>query len=414
MGRFITCRHSNIKLFERIGFIMNNFVSHTSTLFAFGDGQEKTVGDLVRRFGGTKVLLIHYGGDFIKLSCSYDEIVAALNESGMPFAELADVMPNPRSDKVYEGIEIARREGCDFMLAIGGGSTIDTAKAIALGVNYDGDFWDFFTGKTPVTSTLPVGSVLTIAAAGSEGSSHCVITHTNGNLKWGVPPTGIIRPKFAILNPRYTASLPKFQIACGAVDMISHVCERYFTNTKDVELTDRISEAVMKAAVDCAKRAVADRNDAAALADLMWIGNLSQNESTGVGRAQDWASHLIEHELSAVVECAHGAGLAVIMPAWMEFVMNHDVLRFARFAVEVFGCEMSYEHPERTAREGIARFRAFCKGLGLPTTLAELGVKEEDIPTIVAHREAKPAPFPFGQFVPIGPDEMAAVLKIAL
>lgn len=393
---------------------MNNFIFHSPTLYAFGDGQEKAVGDLVRRFGGSKVLLVHYGGDFPKLSSSYDETISALDESGIPFAELAGVMPNPRSDKVYEGIETARREGCDFILAIGGGSTIDTAKAVALGVGYDGDFWDFFSGKAAITSTLPVGSILTIAAAGSEGSSHCVITHTNGNLKWGVPPNGIIRPKFAILNPRYTASLPKYQIACGALDMISHVCERYFTNTGDVELTDRISEAVMKAAVAAAPRAVAGDGGYAALADLMWIGNLSQNETTGVGRTQDWASHLIEHELSAVVECAHGAGLAVIMPAWMEFVVEHDIMRFARFAVEVFGCEMCYANPERTAREGIARFRGFCRDLGLPTTLGELGVKESDIPTIVDHRMEKPDSFPIGAFMPIGPEEMTDILRLAL
>lgn len=393
---------------------MNNFTFHTPTLFAFGDGQEKTVGALVRRFGGTKVLLVHYGGDFIKLSSSYDEVVAALNEDGMPFAELTGIMPNPRSDTVYEGIEIARREGCDFMLAIGGGSSIDTAKAVALGVNYDGDFWDFFSYKTPITSSLPVGSVLTIAAAGSEGSSHCVITHTDGNLKWGVPPNPIVRPKFAILNPRYTCSLPKYQVACGAFDMISHVCERYFTNTTDVDLTDRICEAVMKSAVLAGPRAVANGSDYAAQADLMWIGNLAHNETVGVGRTQDWASHLIEHELSAVVECAHGAGLAVIMPAWMEYVMEHDVMRFARFAVEVFGCVMDFAHPERTAKEGIARMRRFARDMGLPTTLGELGVKEEDIPAIVEHRKGKVDAFPIGQFVKINAEEMDAILRLAL
>ena len=397
---------------------MNNFVFHTDTLFAFGDGQEKTVADLVRRFGGTKVMLCHYGEEFARLSPAVNEIKAALEEGGMPYVELVDIMPNPRSDKVYEGIDLARKEGCDFFLAIGGGSAIDTAKAVALGVPYDGDFWDFFDYKAGlVKKTMPVGSVLTIAAAGSEGSSHCVITRAETNAKWGVIPNPVIRPKFAILNPRYTTTLPKFQIACGAFDMISHVCERYFTNTEDVDLTDRICEAVMKTAVISAKKAIADPSDYAAQANLMWIANLGHNETVGVGRTQDWASHLIEHELAAVVDCAHGAGLAVIMPAWMEYVMNHDPMRFAQFGVEVFGLPMDYKHPEVTAKAAIDAFRQFAKDIGLPTTLGELGVKEEDIPIIVDHRRNADVVIdtvPFAQFVPIYAEDMEKILKLAL
>lgn len=391
---------------------MNNFTFYAPTLFAFGDGEEKNTGALVRRFGGHKVLLV-YGGGSVKRNGAYDAVTASLADAGIPYAELSGVQANPRSGKVYEGIELARREQVDFLLALGGGSVIDTAKAIGFGAGYDGDFWDFFTGKVKIESTLPVGVVLTIAAAGSEGSDSCVITHENGNLKWGCPKTDVIRPKFAVLDPRLTCSLPAYQTACGAVDMMAHICERYFSNTPDVALTDRLCEALLKTIVDAAPKALADSDDYAARADLMWAGMLAHNNSCGVGRDQDWASHQIEHELSAFYDCAHGAGLAVVMPAWMEYVCNHDVMRFARFAVNVFGCEMNFACPENTAREGIARLRAFFRSLGMPTTFAEIGARAEDIPAMAAHRAEKPNGFPFGGFVKIGPEEMEAILRLA-
>lgn len=391
---------------------MNNFTFYAPTFFAFGEGEEKQVGSLVRRFGGTKVLLV-YGGGSIKRNGAYDAVAASLTAAGIPFAELFGIQANPRSGKVYEGIRLCRDFGADFLLAAGGGSVIDTAKAIGFGALYDGDFWDFFTGKVKIEKTLPVGVVLTIAAAGSEGSGNAVITQEQGNLKWGCPKTDLIRPKFTVLNPRLTCSLPAYQTASGAVDMFAHICERYFTNTQDVELTDRLCEALMKTILAAAPRAVAQPDDYSARADLMWAGMLAHNNSCGVGRDQDWASHQIEHELSALYDCAHGAGLAVVMPAWMEYVMDHDVTRFARFGVEVFGCQMDYAHPERTARDGIVRLKAFFRALGMPTTLAELGIKAEDIPALVTHRAEKPNAFPFGGFVKIGPDEMRAILRLA-
>ncbi|WP_298031485.1 iron-containing alcohol dehydrogenase [uncultured Dysosmobacter sp.] len=392
---------------------MNNFTFYSPTLFAFGDGEEKNTGALVRRFGGTKVLLV-YGSGSVKRNGAYDAVTASLAKAGIPWTELSGIQANPRSGKVYEGIELVRREGCDFLLALGGGSVIDTAKAIGFGAGYDGDFWDFYTGKVKIETTLPVGVVLTIAAAGSEGSSSAVITQEKGNLKWGCPKTDVIRPKFAVLDPRLTCSLPAYQTASGAVDMLAHICERYFSNTPDVALTDRLCEALLKTIVDAAPKAVAAPDDYAARADLMWAGMLAHNNSCGVGRDQDWASHQIEHELSAFYDCAHGAGLAVVMPAWMEYVLPHDPMRFARFAVNVFGCEMDYACPERTAREGVARLRAFFRTLGMPTTLAEIGAKEEDIPAMAAHRAEKPGGFPFGGFVRIGPEEMQAILHLAV
>ena len=391
---------------------MNNFTFYSPTLFAFGDGEEHNTGALVRRFGGTRVLLV-YGGGSVKKNGAYDAVTAALETAGLPYIELSGIQANPRSGKVYEGIELARQNDCDFILALGGGSVIDTAKAIGFSVGYGGDFWDFFTGKAKIEGTLPVGVVLTIAAAGSEGSDSCVITREEGNLKWGCPKTDVIRPKFAVLNPRFTCSLPAYQLASGAVDMMAHICERYFTNTPDVGLTDRLCEALLKTIVEAAPKAIAQPEDYASHADLMWAGMLAHNNSCGVGRVQDWASHQMEHELSAFYDCAHGAGLAVVMPAWMEYVCDHDMLRFARFAVNVFGCEMDFAQPENTVREGIARLRSFFRSIGMPTTFAEIGAKAGDIPALVAHRAKKPGGFPFGGFMPIHEDDMAAILELA-
>ena len=388
---------------------MENFTFYSPTLFAFGDGEEKKTGALVRRFGGTKVLLV-MGGGSVRANGAYDAVVESLQKEGLAFAELTGVQPNPRSGKVYEGIELVRAEKLDFILALGGGSVIDTAKAIAMGVPYDGDFWDLFSGAAPIRDALPIGTVLTIAAAGSEGSPSCVITKEEGNLKWGCPKNDALRPKFSVMNPRYTCTLPAYQTASGAVDIFAHICERYFTNTPDVALTDRICEALMKTVIEAAPKAIATPTNYGARADLMWAGMLAHNNSCGVGRKQDWASHQIEHELSAFYDCAHGAGLAVVLPAWMEYVMPTNPARFARYAVEVFGCDMDPLDVEHTAKEGIRRTRSFFRLLGMPTTLKELGANAGDIPAMVLHRSEKPNGFPFGGFMEIGPAEMADIL----
>jgi len=391
---------------------MDNFTFYSPTLFAFGEGEETKTGALVRQFGGTKVLLV-YGGGSIKGNGAYDAVIASLTAAGIPWLELSGIQANPRSDKVYAGIELARREGCDFLLAVGGGSVIDTAKAIAFGVPYDGDFWDVFEGKHVVQECLPIGAVLTIAAAGSEGSPNCVITQERGNQKWGCPLNDLLRPKFAVMNPRFTCSLPRYQVACGAADMMAHILERYFSHTPDVLLTDRLCEALLKTVLDAAPLAVADDTHYTAHADLMWAGMLAHNNLCGTGRVQDWASHQMGHELSARYNCAHGASLAIMMPAWMEYVYHQDMARFARFAVNVMGCEMDFADPQRTAKAGIARFRAFLASLGLPTSLTEVGGSAEDIPAIVDHRRPKPNAFPFGNFMKIGPEEMTAIYHLA-
>ena len=356
---------------------MNNFTFYSPTFFVFGKEEENNAGEYVKRFGGTKVL-IHYGGGSVVRSGLLDRIKASLAEKEIAYVELGGVQPNPRSGLVYEGIELCKKENVDFVLAVGGGSTIDSAKAIALGAVYDGDFWDFYSGK-PVEKALPIGTVLTIAAAGSEGSPDSVITKEEGMFKRGASGEGL-RPKFSILNPELTQTLPAFQTAAGVTDIMAHLFERYFTTTKEVEVTDRVIEALLLTMIHEAPRVIEDPNNYEARANIMWAGMMAHNNCCGVGRVQDWASHDIEHELSAVYDCAHGAGLAVVFPAWMEYNMHRDVMRFAKLAVRVWGCQMDYDHPEVTAKAGIVALRNFLKSIGMPGNFAELSASENDIP----------------------------------
>lgn len=363
---------------------MNNFTFYSPTYFVFGKDQENNAGKYVKRFGGTKVL-IHYGGGSVVRSGLLDRVKASLSSEGLSFVELGGVKPNPRSGLVYEGIELCRKEKVDFVLAVGGGSAIDSAKAIAAGAVYDGDFWDFYMGK-PVTKALPIGTVLTIAAAGSEGSPDSVITKEEGMLKRGASGNAY-RPAFSILNPALTQTLPAYQTACGVTDIMAHLFERYFTNTTDVEVTDRVIEGLLMTMIHEAPKVIANPDDYQARANIMWAGMMAHNNCCGVGRDQDWASHNIEHELSALYDCAHGAGLAVVFPAWMEYTINHDVMRFAQVANRVWGCAMDFQHPEVTAKAGIRAFRTFLKSIGMPQTMGELGGREEDIPYL-AHTAA--------------------------
>lgn len=355
---------------------MQNFTFYAPTYFAFGKGEEAKAGELVKRFGGSKAL-IHFGGGSVVKSGLLDRVKKSLDEAAITYVELGGVMPNPRSGLVYEGIELCKKENVDFILAVGGGSTIDSAKAIAAGTVYDGDFWDFYQGK-PVTKALPVGTILTIAAAGSEGSPDSVITHEDGMIKRGASGEAY-RPKFSILNPELTQTLPAYQTACGITDIIAHLYERYLTNTKDVEVTDRLIESLILTMKNEAPKVMANLNDYEARANIMWAGMVAHNNIVGVGRSQDWTSHQIEHELSALYDCAHGAGLAVTMPAVFTYNLKHDVMRFAQIAVRVWGCQMDFANPERTAKEGIEALRSFLISIGMPKNFEELGAKEEDI-----------------------------------
>ncbi len=391
---------------------MNNFTFYSPTYFVFGKDEENNAGHYVRRFGGSKVL-IHYGGGSVVRSGLLDRVKASLTAQGIAYVELGGVQPNPRSGLVYQGIALCRKEAVDFVLAVGGGSTIDSAKAIAAGAVYDGDFWDFYTGKL-VTKALPVGTILTIAAAGSEGSPDSVITLEDGMLKRAA--TGeALRPTFSILNPALTQTLPPHQTAAGITDIMAHLMERYFTNTRDVETTDRVIEGLLMAMINEAPKVMENPNDYHARANIMWAGMLAHNNCCGVGREQDWSSHWIEHEISAISDCAHGAGLAAVFPAWMEYTLHQDVMRFAQLASRVWGCSMDFQNPENTARAGIDAFRAFLRSIGMPLTLAELGGKEEDIPAM-AHTACcgNGGSGTIGNFVKLTEEDVANIYRLML
>ncbi len=386
---------------------MDNFNFYSPTEFVFGMGRENECGELVKKYGGTKVL-IHYGGGSAVRSGLIDRVKASLDAVGVPHVELGGVKPNPHDSLVYKGIEIVRQNGIDFILAVGGGSTIDSSKAIAMGAVYDGDFWDFYDGKASAAAALPIGVVQTIAAAGSEGSGDSVVTKEDGMLKRGASSEHI-RPKFAVQNPALLCTLPAYQTACGITDIMAHVFERYFTNTLEVEITDRLCEAVLLTMVKEGPRAIADPANYQVRANIMWAGTVAHNGVVGCGRSQDWNSHAIEHELSALYDCAHGAGLAVIMPSWMEYVVDHNVMRFAQMATRVFGCQMNFENPKATALEGIKTFRRFLHSIGMPINFAELGAKEEDIPKMVE----KLNPGDGWGFVPLKAKDVTAIYTIA-
>ncbi len=395
---------------------MNNFTFYSPTYFVFGKDTENDAGKYVKRFGGKRVL-IHYGGGSAVRSGLIAKIEASLDAEGIWHTSLGGVKPNPRSGLVYEGIDLCKKENIDFILAVGGGSVIDSSKAIAAGAVYDGDFWDFYRIKDKggsVEKALPVGTVLTIAAAGSEGSPDSVITKEEGNFKRAA--TGeALRPVFSILDPALTQSLPEYQTAAGATDIMAHVMERYFTDTENVETTDRLCEGLLLAMIHEVPKVIANPDDYDARANIMWAGMVAHNNIVGVGRKQDWASHNIEHELSAKYDCAHGAGLAVIFPAWMEYVYKHNLNRFVQFAVRVWGCEMDFTDPEKTALEGIERTRAFFSSIGMPVTFEELGANEKDIPEmaeIACFGDGREGTV--GGFVELNKDDVEEIYRLAL
>ena len=390
---------------------MQNFSYYSPTEFVFGRGAEEKAGEMIRKRGGTKAL-VHFGGGSAIKSGLMDRVTASLEAANIPYVTLGGVQPNPRSSLVYRGIELARAERVDFILAVGGGSVIDSSKAIALGVPYEGDFWDFFCGKARPEKALGVGVVLTLAAAGSEGSKSCVITQEDGGFKRGCG-SELNRPKFALMNPEVTYTLPAYQTACGATDMMAHVLERYFTNEKGVDLTDRLCEAVLSAVIKAAPIAIAEPDNYDARAQLMWASTLAHNDSCGLGREGDWASHQIEHELSARYDVAHGAGLAAVFPAWMRYQIDHDPMRFAQLAVRVWGCDMDFEHPEKTGLDGIGRFEQFLKDIGMPTRLSDMGVNPADIPAMAEKCKRNNAG-KLGFFRPLDTEDIANILYSAM
>ncbi len=356
---------------------MNNFVFYSPTEFVFGKATEMQVGALARKHGARKVMIVYGGGSVVR-SGLLDRVKQSLQEAGIEYCLMGGVQPNPVDTKVYEGIEFCRREQADMLLPVGGGSVIDTAKAIAAGVLYEGDFWDFYIGKAKVTKALKVAVVLTIPAAGSEGSGNTVITKLDGLQKLSLRVPEVLRPVFSIMNPELTYTLPPFQTACGVADMMAHIMERYFTNTQEVEIGDRLCEGTLMAIINEAPKVMRNPEDYGARANLMWAGMIAHNGTCGVGCEEDWASHFLEHEISAIYGVTHGAGLSVIFPAWMTWMVEHNVGKIAQYAVRVWGVPES-EDKKAVALEGIGKLKNFFTSLGLPVTFKELGVENPDV-----------------------------------
>ena len=349
---------------------MKDFKYYAPTEVVFGKTSEEQVADLVRKYGGQKVL-VHYGGQSARRSGLLDKVMRLLREGGLQCVELGGVVPNPRLSLVHKGIELCRKEQVDFILAVGGGSVIDSAKAIAYGVCYEGDVWDFYLGKSQATACLPVASVLTIPAAGSEMSESSVITNEDGDVKLGYS-NDLSRPKFAIMNPERTFTLPPYQTAAGVTDMMMHTMERYFTHDDDMTLTDAVAEAVLRTMKQCVFEVLKNPDDYRNRAQIMWGGSIAHNGLTGCGISDDWATHQLEHELSGLFDVTHGAGLAAIWPSWARYVMEGNVSRFVRFAVNVMDVENDFTDPKGTALRGIEAMERFYHAIGMPINIHEL------------------------------------------
>ena len=350
---------------------MRDFNYYAPTQVVFGRESEEQVALLVKNYGGTKVL-VHYGGASAQRSGLLDKICSLLEAGGIGYVKLGGVVPNPRLSLVHEGIALCQREGVDFLLAVGGGSVIDSCKAIAMGVaNPDVEVWDYYLGKAALTKALPVASVLTIPAAGSEMSEATVITNEAGDVKLGFS-SDILRPKFAIMNPERTMTLPPYQTAAGVTDMMMHTMERYFTKDDDMDLTTDLAEAVLRRMKTAVFAVLKNPEDYRQRAQIMWGGSVAHWGLTGCGVRDDWATHQLEHELSGMFDVTHGAGLAALWPSWARYVMHENLSRFVRFAVNVMDVPNDFTDPETTALKGIEAMERFYHAIGMPVNIREL------------------------------------------
>lgn len=390
---------------------MNNFEFYSPTEFVFGKNTEERTGEMVARYGGRHVLLV-YGSERIVHTCLAGRVEESLRKAGVDYTLFGGIQPNPIDTKVYEGIRLGKEKQVDMLLAIGGGSVIDTAKAIAAGLAYDGDFWDFYAGTAVIQTALPVGVVLTIPAAGSEGSGNSVITQVSTNKKISLRTPRALRPKFAIMNPELTMTLPPYQTAAGAVDMMAHIQERYFTNTLHTEVTDALSESLLRTIIEVTPKVLASPNDYDARAALMWCGTLAHTGLCGTGNEEDWSSHAIEHELSAFYGVTHGAGLAVIFPAWLTFMADHNVDKVAHYAHKVWNVPATADK-RADALEGIARLKAFFHTIGMPTSIAELGIDNFDLELINSHLHVTKGEL-VGNFVPLNDTHTRQIYEYAV
>ena len=355
---------------------MKNFRWYNPTEIIFGKGVLSRMGERASSLG-TRALLL-YGGGSIFRNGVYDQVTASLQKAGIFYLELGGVQPNPRLHLVYEGVRLAKENQLDMILCVGGGSVIDSGKAIAMGAKYEGDVWDFYGRGVQPSAALPIGASLTIPAAGSESSDGSVITNEEGNFKRSCV-CDLQYPRFALLDPQVCYTVPKAQIAAGGVDMLSHIMERYFSREPHTDLSDQLCEAAMISLMTWLPRVLDDPTNYDAWAEIMWGGNVAHNGLLGRGREEDWASHAIEHELSARYDIAHGAGLAIVFPAWMRYVYREDVPRFSQFARRVMGVNLPDSQAEDAALEGIARLERFFRDLGAPVRLSQAGINDQYI-----------------------------------
>lgn len=388
---------------------MLNFEFENRTKIIFGKKVEEQVGALVS--ANAKKVLLHYGGGSIKKSGLYDRVVNSLQEAGVEYVELGGVVANPRVSLVREGIKLCREEQVDFILAVGGGSVIDSAKGIAAGFYYQGDVWELYMREGTFDECLPIGVVLTIPAAGSESSGGSVVTNEDGLWKRDIGSLNL-RPVFALLNPELTYTLPNYQTACGISDMLAHVMERYFTRVIKVDLTDRLAEAIMKSVIKQAHIINQSPDDYDARAEIMWAGTLAHNDLVGTGRQGDWASHGIEHELSGIYDIAHGAGLSIVFPAWMKHVYKSDIPRFAQFANRVFDIEINTMNLEETAIKGIEAMENFYGLIGMPTRLSQVNIDETRF-NEMANKATNDGTTTMGSFVPLTKADIMAIFEFA-
>ena len=393
---------------------MKDFTYYAPTRIVFGKESEEKLPQLIRQYGGKKVL-VHYGGGSAKRSGLLDKVFTMLDDAGIAYVALGGVVPNPVLSLVKEGIDLCHKEQVDFILAVGGGSVIDSSKAIGYGVGYEGDVWDFWDGKAVPQSCLPIGVVLTIPAAGSEMSSSCVITNEEGMLKRGVN-SDLCRCKFAIMNPERTYTLPKFQTAAGATDIMMHTMERYFSKYEDAMLTDAIAEALLRTVKTATLTALQNPEDYCSRAAIMWAGSLSHNDLTECGTEKDFACHKLEHELSGLFGVTHGAGLAAIWGSWARYVMNRHIDRFVKFAIEVMGVPMDHiEKPLATATTGVRNLENFFHEIGMPTNIPELigrEATEEEIRTLV-DKCSRGGTITIGAMEVLKADDMTAIYQMA-
>jgi len=392
---------------------MKDFNFYAPTRVVFGRESEEKLPQLIRQYGGGKVL-VHYGGGSAKRPGLLDKVYQMLSEAGISYVELGGVVPNPLLSKVREGIDLCRKEHVDFILAVGGGSVIDSAKAIGYGVGYAGDVWDFWDGKAVPQACLPIGVVLTIPAAGSEMSSSCVITNDEGMLKRGVN-SDLCRCKFAIMNPERTYTLPAYQTAAGVTDIMMHTMERYFSKYEDAVLTDAISEALLRTVMDAVFEVLRDPENYRYRAAIMWASSLSHNDLTECGTEKDFACHKLEHELSGLFGVTHGAGLAAIWGSWARYVMDKHLNRFVQFAVNVLDVTNDFSDPKATARKGVEALEGFFHAIGMPVSIPELigrQITDDEIGTLV-DKCSRGGKMNIGAMEVLKPEDMAAIYRMA-